>query len=138
MPAPSTSSQLCNPAQLLSAVENMQNDHYAFVSHSLGSRIVIDGLQRIARLLSDEQGKRRMMIADEFVKTFRQLQFPIFMLSNQLPLLQLGRELPEVTAYCNYFVVVLISKVNNISCLASIIVYYNCLSKPPQSNCNKL
>jgi len=105
LPAPSTSSQLCNPAQLLSAVENMQNDRYAFISHSLGSRIVIDGLQRIARLLSDKQSERRKMIGDDFVKTFRQLQFPIFMLSNQLPLLQLGRKLPEVTgqhdAYCH-------------------------------------
>ncbi len=104
LPASSTSRQVCNPAQLLSAVENMQKNHYAFISHSLGSRIVIDGLQRIARLLGDRQNKRRKMVAEEFVKTFQQLQFPIFMLSNQLPLLQLGRKLPEVTgqhdSYC--------------------------------------
>ncbi len=105
LPASSTSGQVCNPAQLLSAVENMQKNHYAFISHSLGSRIVIDGLQRIARLLSDKQSETRKMIAEEFVKTFQQLQFPIFMLSNQLPLLQLGRKLPEVigqhNAYCH-------------------------------------
>ncbi len=105
LPASSTSGQVCNPAQLLSAVENMQKNHYAFISHSLGSRIVIDGLQRIARLLGDKQSETRKMIAEEFVKTFQQLQFPIFMLSNQLPLLQLGRKLPEVigqhNAYCH-------------------------------------
>ena len=106
LPASSTSGQVCNPAQLLSAVEIMQKNHYVFISHSLGSRIVIDGLQRIARLFGDKQDERRKAwgLADKFVQAFKENHIPIFMLSNQLPLFQLGQKLPEVTgqrdAYC--------------------------------------
>jgi len=103
---PVTSNRACGSAQLQSAIGGMKKDHYAFISHSLGSRIIIDGLQRIAALLTNKESKIRKQFdnVDEFVQTFQQLRMPIFMLANQLPLLQLGRKLPEVTgqrdAYC--------------------------------------
>jgi len=103
---PVTANQACGGAELESAIENMKNDHYAFISHSLGSRIIIDGLQRIATLAGDKENKRIKLFinADEFIQAFKELQFPIFMLANQLPLFQITRERPEVTgqhdAYC--------------------------------------
>lgn len=102
---PVTTDQACDASQLLNAIEDMKKDRYAFISHSLGSRIVIDGLQRIVAKLSDKTNvKKNLIEGDKFIKTFQQLQFPIFMLSNQLPMLQLGRKLPDVTgeraAYC--------------------------------------
>jgi len=101
---PETSNLACMPSKL--AIENMRNDHYAIISHSLGSRIAIDSLQRIARIFGDKQnGKRKAWgLADEFVQAFKENHIPIFMLANQLPLFQLGQKLPEVTdqrdAYC--------------------------------------
>jgi hypothetical protein len=75
---------------------NLRLDNYAFVSHSLGSRITIDGMERIATLLKDRDA--------DFSAALRNKQIPIYMMSNQLPMLQLGRKLPEVSdqqaAYC--------------------------------------
>lgn len=79
-----------------SLVKNLASDHYAVVSHSLGSRITIDGVQRIAAHI----GRRDQ----DFKDVLKQKTIPIFMMSNQLPMLQLGRKSPEVTgqheAYC--------------------------------------
>lgn len=88
-----------------STVENLKNDQYAIVSHSLGSRITIDGLQRLARFFSDSSFRPELKRPKELVQALQQKVIPIYMMSNQLPMLQLGRQLPEVTgqqnAYCN-------------------------------------
>jgi len=66
------------------------DDDYVFITHSLGSRVTSDALQRIASLIkaTPEVSKRVEEIENKI--------FPIFMLSNQLPLLQLGQADPEV------------------------------------------
>ncbi len=102
---PVTANQACSGAELQSAHVSMKKDHYAFISHSLGSRIIIDGLHRISDRLSDEESKRRKLLAtDEFKQAFQELRIPIFMLANQLPMFQVTRETPEITgqhgAYC--------------------------------------
>jgi hypothetical protein len=104
---PVTGKQACGIAELVEAVDVMHKSHYAFISHSLGSRVVIDGLQRIARMSSNKEDERMKLIskkADRFMQEFQQLRVPIFMLANQLPMFQLTRDPPEVTgqndAYC--------------------------------------
>ncbi len=86
-------------------VERLANDRLAVISHSLGSRITIDAMQSIAGHIGTvAASKRARSIEFRFIEAFRAKKIPLFMLSNQLPLLQLGRELPEVTgqeaAYC--------------------------------------
>jgi len=40
---PATANQACGVAELQPAIVGMKKNHYAFISHSLGSRIIIDG-----------------------------------------------------------------------------------------------
>jgi hypothetical protein len=81
--------------------ESVTNDSYAFISHSLGSRILTDTLQTLTALVgkSDYEGASDvdLKVAERWVKTIQNRSPSIFMLSNQLPLLQLGRPPPEVT-----------------------------------------
>jgi hypothetical protein len=103
---PSDGKQTCTLSSP-SLHKNLQADHYAFVSHSLGSRITIDGLQRIASLLSQNGPTEQAQgnIANKLAGALKNKKISIYMMSNQLPMLQLGRKLPEVSGqhqqYCN-------------------------------------
>jgi len=78
-------------------------DDFAFVSHSLGSRIVVDSLAWIAEIGGSEMQDLQPEMLERW-RAMRDESFPIYMLSNQLLLLQLGRVKPAVTgqfdAYC--------------------------------------
>jgi hypothetical protein len=84
--------------------KNAEIDDYIFISHSLGSRITIDALQRLSRLLNTaSQSKAEKEVVLKFSVDFEKIRegfqnrnIKIFMISNQLPLLQLGRPRPEV------------------------------------------
>lgn len=107
---PLKSNQACLP-NTEETFGNIKDDHFALITHSLGSRIAIDGLQRLAALFSDiDKGvidnsvEDKLKPGQEFIEVMRNIQIPVYMLSNQLPMLQLGRTLPEITgqteAYC--------------------------------------
>jgi len=89
--------------------ESVTNDSYAFISHSLGSRILTDSLQTVTAAVgkSDYEGAPDvdLQVAERWVKALQNESPSIFMLSNQLPLLQLGRPPPEVanqfSEYCS-------------------------------------
>jgi hypothetical protein len=87
---PDDKQKLCSSKE----VTPFYNDSYAFVSHSLGSRITIDGLQRIASILGN--GATGSLYSAE-ANVLKNKEMPIYMMSNQLPMLQLGRTLPEVS-----------------------------------------
>ena len=70
----------------------MTVDDFVIISHSLGSRAVIDAMQRLTNLPVSADPKLKR-IADDFQN--RDIQ--VFMLSNQLPLLEAGREGQQVT-----------------------------------------
>jgi len=83
-------------------ISAINNDQYALVSHSLGSRITIDGMQHIASRLGSNKSKD--ISHQRIYDALKQKEIPVYMMSNQLPMLQLGRKLPEVSAqkdqYC--------------------------------------
>ena len=70
-------------------------DGYAFITHSLGSRIVTDFLDRLAGLVPEGQKDRRYQYPN-VIAALRDKELSVFMLANQLPLLQLGRPEPQV------------------------------------------
>ena len=67
-------------------------DDYAFFTHSLGSRIMIDSLQSIATWTAESPDP----VLLERVRSIQDRRIPVFMLSNQLPLLQLGQPEPKL------------------------------------------
>ncbi len=91
-----------------SAADHIAKDNYVFISHSLGSRIVTDGLDRIVGILANPEkytvGKQRPTVTSTALEAMQNKHIPIYMLSNQLPMLQLGRKPPEVAgkdaSYC--------------------------------------
>lgn len=90
---PKSSDKSCT----LPDVSAITNDHYAFVSHSLGSRITIDGMQGITSLVENGEITENTSYLVDIQKEFKNKKIPIFMMSNQLPMLQLGRKLPEIS-----------------------------------------
>jgi len=97
---PSNTKEACSSPDVSSII----NDHFAFVSHSLGSRIAIDGVQRITTNLEKKEGTSDLY--QENIRTeLKNKKIPIYMMSNQLPMLQLGRKLPEISnqkeLYCS-------------------------------------
>ncbi len=91
----------------LTASKAIVEDDYAFVSHSLGSRITIDGFQKIAELIAKSALKQPSAEKKQLTSLLKNKQISLYMMSNQLPILQLGRTLPDVYgkehAYCEPF-----------------------------------
>lgn len=67
-------------------------DDYAFITHSLGSRIMTDALQAMPDLADRAAPEAKDRLANILNR-----RLPVFMLSNQLPLLQLGQPEPTVS-----------------------------------------
>jgi len=89
----------------LSSIKSLLSDHYAIVSHSLGSRITIDGLEKIAEILGNKDKQQKISKKQKIIAlALQHKSLPLYMMSNQLPMLQLGLNLPEINgkrqAYC--------------------------------------
>lgn len=82
------------------AINYLSNDEYAIVSHSLGSRIVMDGMHSFAeRMAIASNGNHTQLessLIDDFIDGFQQKSIPFYLMSNQLPLLEMGEEPPEI------------------------------------------
>lgn len=78
------------------AVKYLPEDEYAIVSHSLGSRIVMDGMQSIANRVTKIANGDPTSAESQFIKGFQQKRIPFYLMSNQLPLLEMGQNPPAV------------------------------------------
>ena len=67
------------------------DDEFVFITHSLGSRVTSDALQTLSIIVGEGEYTQKN------AKILQNKEFTIIMLSNQLPLLQLGRDKPEVS-----------------------------------------
>ena len=70
------------------------DDEYVFITHSLGSRVTMDALQWIAEAAN--AAAKNDPVLQATVRHLQDKRFTVFMLSNQLPLLQLGEPPPRV------------------------------------------
>jgi hypothetical protein len=71
-------------------------DDFAFITHSLGSRALMDALQRTVRR-ADNPDIRADRDARRLTDVLRERELQLFMLSNQLPLLEAGQDPQEIT-----------------------------------------
>lgn len=82
-------------------IKNLSEENVVFVTHSLGSRIFIDSIISMADdVLSAEQNH---ISAQKYVNKLKDKEFTVFMLANQLPFLQIGREMPKVHGQINSY-----------------------------------
>jgi len=79
------------------SVQYLVEDEFAIISHSLGSRIVIDGMQDIAKRVSAVGIGNPSSAESQFIAAFQKKEVPFYLMSNQIPLLEVGEEPPEVT-----------------------------------------
>jgi hypothetical protein len=90
--------QLCTPDNPAFA-SRLDIDEFAFITHSLGSRITTDGLTRLTRYVEAAGAD-----LEQVTQSLRERDVKIFMLANQLPLLQSGLEpasvLGAVPSHC--------------------------------------
>ncbi len=89
-------------------VQDFSDDEFVYITHSMGSRIVVDTLQRnveeIDKRLDSELTPKDRKKAQRILGAFQNERIHIFMMANQLPLMQLGRDTPKITGkigdYC--------------------------------------
>ena len=88
--------------EMLKRMQQIVETHdMAIITHSLGSRATIDALQLIATRLQELQTPEAQRVA----QVLKQQEMPVYMLANQLALLQLGSTPPPITGqradYCS-------------------------------------
>ncbi len=87
-----------------STFKNLSLDDHFFITHSLGSRITIDTIQGFGNISPDKPRDDLFIMDEQIRREIRNKEFTVFMMANQLPLLQMGRDAPEVynqeKSYC--------------------------------------
>ena len=99
--------QVCEVSSY-SQIKNLSRDNIIFITHSLGSKILMDSLTDIVNTVASAEVRQdvaqhrdaRLIIDD-----LKNKEMTVFMLANQLPLLQTAGGKPQVTgqipAYCH-------------------------------------
>ena len=104
---PDGAAQACDRHKVAS-VDDLKGYQWVVITHSLGSRIVIDTMEFQARVVlkqfQSESDAEKRDKARELLQAWKDQTIQVYMLANQLPLLQLGRGEPEVVgqidSYC--------------------------------------
>jgi hypothetical protein len=86
-----------------SSYKEIKKDDYAVVTHSLGSKIIIDSLQDIAGTTSKEGELKKTPQVVNMLNALKNKKIPIIMMANQLPILQMGRDKPKVTGQIDQY-----------------------------------
>ena len=89
-------------------MRNLTHENIVYITHSLGSRILLDSVIDVADEISDlklNPDSPSTAEAQRIIDILKHKEISVFMLANQLPLLQIGRPKPSVTnqieTYCS-------------------------------------
>jgi len=91
---PENTKQICKVSSY-QQIENLNDENIAFITHSLGSRILMDSMTAIVNDITKAEAKDNVN-AERIVKQLKNKDITIFMLANQLPILQIGQPIPKV------------------------------------------
>lgn len=81
-------------------IKDLSRENIVYITHSLGSRILLDSVIDVADEISNlkvNPDSPNAEEAEQIINMLRQKEITVFMLANQLPLLQIGRPKPNVT-----------------------------------------
>lgn len=81
-------------------IKDLSRENIVYITHSLGSRILLDSVIDVADEISDlkvNPDSPNAEEAEQIINMLKQKEITVFMLANQLPLLQIGRPKPNVT-----------------------------------------
>lgn len=102
---PNNKAEVCN-ISASDEIKGLANQDLIFITHSLGSKILMDTITNIAENIA-VQDKKLIASSSPFSASVKKLQdkeITVFMLANQLPILQLDHPLPQVhnqlASYC--------------------------------------
>lgn len=87
-----------------SQIADMNKENIIYITHSLGSRILMDSMTDIVNSVAEIDEKYKNKDIKLIVDELKNKQWDVFMMANQLPLLQIGRTKPkvskQVSSYC--------------------------------------
>jgi hypothetical protein len=103
-----SNTKACVIGDSTSFAKQLAEDDYAFVTHSMGSRIIVDAWQAAIELIQASEmqnalagvgslGPQEIRNVQTYLEEYKKKDLQLFMLANQLPLLELGRAQPSVT-----------------------------------------
>lgn len=91
--------EVCNVSSY-EQLKNLSHENIVYITHSLGSRILLDSVIDIADAIAGinyNQNSPQTAEAKRITEILKNKEITVFMLANQLPLLQIGRPKPSVT-----------------------------------------
>ncbi len=92
---PDNQAKVCNIG-LYDGIKKFNNDNLLFVTHSLGSKILMDSITQNAEAISAAEKKPQTPVQKQLTQKLKNKEITVFMLANQLPILQIGHPLPQV------------------------------------------
>lgn len=90
-----TKKQVCR-VKSYEQIKDLGSENIVFITHSLGSRILMDSINDIVTQVSNDDLKTQRD-AQMIINELKTQQLTVFMMANQLPILQIGQPKPEVT-----------------------------------------
>lgn len=101
---PDNRAEVCHQS-LSQEIDGLADQNLLFVTHSLGSQILMDTIVSVADRVSEADRTKLTPVLQAGLQRLKNRELTLFMLANQLPILQIGRPLPrvhnQIDTYCS-------------------------------------
>ncbi len=93
---PFSEKKVCN-VSAYNQIKDFADNDMVFITHSLGSRILIDTLADVVDSVSKADAKIvKSADSQKIINSMKNKELTVYMLANQLPMLQIGRKTPKI------------------------------------------